>query len=154
MDLNTLFPPMAGAFFGVISAFALNYCYQYINFRRDKKKYIKILRSEIDLSSIILKRDTVQLLPTENWTSLVNSGALKLFDTNIELLPLSKIYHDIQFYNDKMKFCNGHEWDFVDDETKEFGIELERKLEQLKNLEWFGGDLQGDRRKRIWQFWR
>lgn len=130
---------MTGAFFGAIAAFALNYIYIFFKNKKDKNKYMKILRSEIDFCLSILKRDTVQPLPTEKWTSLVNSGALKLFDADIELEPLSKSYQEIQYYNKSIKCYNAYviEWDFVPDDFKEHAIQLQSKLKELIKFEWF-----------------
>ena len=139
MDINTLLPPMIGSFVGVITAFALNYGYQYIKAKKDKQKYIKILRSEIEFCISIIERETIQLLPTEKWISLVNSGALKLLDVNIELEPLIAIYQEIQYYNAIMKYNIGQQWELVDeaDETREYGNKIYNGLKKLRNFEWF-----------------
>ena len=139
MDINTLLPPMIGSFFGAIIAFALNYGYQYIKAKKDKKKYITILKSEIDSCINTLGRDRVQLLPTEKWISLANSGALKFFDVNIELEPLSVNYQVIQCYNTMINTLDliGRDWDFIDDEIKEEAIRLDNKLKKLRDSELF-----------------
>jgi len=97
--MNSFLPPMAGSFFGVIIAFALNYAYQSYNFRKDKIKYINMIRSEIELCINTLELERVELLPTDRWISAINSGALKLFETDSELQSLSVAYQRIKDYN-------------------------------------------------------
>ncbi|WP_143763353.1 hypothetical protein [Methanothrix harundinacea] len=81
---------MVGSFFGVILAFAVNYAYQsHIN-HKDKIKYKNIIRSEIELCIAALEQDRVQLLPVDRWASAVNSGALSLFEVEVELESLSE----------------------------------------------------------------
>ena len=100
MDMNTFFPPMVGSFLGVITAFILNYIYQKYNTNEDKKKFKNMIRSELEQCVNVLKLDNVQLLPVDRWNSAVNSGALKLFNVENELISLSMDYYRINNYND------------------------------------------------------
>ncbi len=139
MDINALLPPLAGSFVGAIAGVAVNNLYQSHKNREDKKKYKKLIKSEIELCLKVLKSDTVKLLPIEKWNSIVNSGALRLFNADIELSPLSESYYQIQFYNGLIGFSKDHDWDwdFMPDEIKEQASLLQSNLERLKDAEWF-----------------
>jgi len=103
MDINLFLPPLAGSFFGVIAGFAVNYLYQsYLN-NKTKKKYKIMIYSELELCLDILVQDRIQLLPTDKYTSIINSGDLKLFDTINELERVPFLYNQIQTYNEGIK---------------------------------------------------
>ncbi len=104
--------PLVGSFLGVIFAFGINYAYQSYKIREDKKKYIRIIRSEIEHCIDVLEQDIVQSLPEANWMSAVNSGALKLFKIETELQSLSKNYYNIHDFNEKARIGNfiGYDW--------------------------------------------
>jgi hypothetical protein len=99
MDMNAFLPPMFGSFLGVGLGILANHYYQEYIADKNKEKYKRMIKSEIELSIKRLEKDWVQLLPIDRWTSAVNSGALKLFEVDIELEPLSRVYQRIKDYN-------------------------------------------------------
>ena len=99
MNWDLFLPPLAGSFLGVIGALISNYALQSHFAYNDKIKYINMIRSEIELCITTLELDRVELLPTDRWTSAINAGALKLFETESELQSLSTAYQRIQDYN-------------------------------------------------------
>ena len=99
MNWDSFLSPLVGSFLGVIGAFISNYALQSHIAHNDKIKYINMIRSELELCVTTLEMDRVELLPTDRWTSAINSGALKLFDTGSELQSLSTAYHRIKDYN-------------------------------------------------------
>ena len=99
MNMDSFYPPMVGSFLGVISAFGLNHLYQLYNNNESKKKYKNMIKSEIEESINLLGQDWIRLLPVDKWNSAVNSGALKLFKSEVELGPLSTAYQNIKEYN-------------------------------------------------------
>jgi hypothetical protein len=116
----------------------------------DKKQYITMFRSEIDLSIKLLKKEELEILSVDQWTSAVNSGGLKLFDI-LELESLAKTYHHINKYNNHYKDLLNYNWNIIEDEIKQNAISLENELIELKNAEWFNPDA---RRKEWWAFWK
>jgi hypothetical protein len=99
MDIGSILPTMSGSFFGAMIAFALSYVYRYHNHKKDKAKYKKMIKSEIELCIRVLGLDKVRLLPTERWTLAINLGALRLFDVEAELEPLNENYLQINYYS-------------------------------------------------------
>ena len=165
IPINAFLPPLVGSFFGVIVAFAFNYKYQSYRNVEDKKKYKAMMRSEIELCLNILKEDRVRMLPVDRWTSALNSGALKLFDADIELVPLSRVYNKIQNYNHDTTFSFPFEtWTDAEPradsrEYREDRRSLLEELELLKNKEWLKlalkpGEEEIKRKGWSWRFWR
>lgn len=99
MNWDSFLPPLAGSFLGVIGALLANYALQSHFAHNDKIKYINMIRSEIELCIATLELDRIKLLPIDRWTSAINSGALKLFETGSELQSLSAAYQRIKDYN-------------------------------------------------------
>jgi len=99
MNWDSLIPPLVGSFLGVIGAFISNYALQSHFAHNDKTKYVNMIRSEIELCITTLELDRVELLPIDRWVSAINSGALKLFETDTELQSLSAAYRRIKDYN-------------------------------------------------------
>jgi hypothetical protein len=99
MNWDSFLPPLVGSFLGVIGALMSNYALQSYFAHNDKIKYINMIRSELILCITTLERDWVELLPTDRWTSAINSGALKLFEPGSELQSLSIAYQRIKDYN-------------------------------------------------------
>ena len=93
--------PLAGSFLGVFLAFMLNYGYQFCKNYWDKINYKKNIKWEINLCVDRLER-AGDLLPTDRWTSVLNSGALRLFGVD-EVDKLSRAYEGIQNYNYEAK---------------------------------------------------
>jgi hypothetical protein len=110
MDAANFLPPLVGSFFGVIAGFSANYWYQSHKNSEDKKRYITMLRSEIEACINTLEEDEVKILPIDLWTSAVNSGALKLFDAGTELEGLSVQYYRIQTYNNRAEPYSVYDW--------------------------------------------
>jgi hypothetical protein len=106
------FAPFFGPFLGVIAGFGVNYLYQSHKNSEDKKQYIALLSGEITLCRIILKGDTIKILPMDKWTSALNSGALKLFDVNFEVLVFTSVYNRIRNFNEnpQTKVLLGSRW--------------------------------------------
>lgn len=141
MDWEAFLPPLGGSFFGVIAAFGLNYVYQSYNNRRDKIKYINMIGSEIDMCISVLELDIVQLLPVDRWTSAVNSGALKLFEVDIELKSLCIDYYRIFDFNNRAGKYTGWPWERL---SRENGsrFELSEVRPFLKSREWLLSELR------------
>jgi hypothetical protein len=99
MNWDLFLPPLAGSFLGVIGAFISNYALQSYFVHNEKIKYINMIRSEIEMCITTLELDRIELLPIDRWASAINSGALKLFETDSELQPLSAAYQKIRDYN-------------------------------------------------------
>lgn len=88
-----------GPFMGVFLGFAVNYVYQSYKCNQDKNNYKSMIRSELGICIRILEEDEIRLLPRDHWISALNSGALKLFEVETELEPLSKLYTQIKDHN-------------------------------------------------------
>jgi hypothetical protein len=141
-------------FLGVLVAFGINYAAQLGKNRADKIKYINMIRSEIELCFEGLKQDRIRILPVDRWTSALNSGALRLFDVDKEIEPLTKAYNHIQNYNHDSTWCFAFDWwsgarkeDEVSQEQIKDRDLLLNELERLKNEEWL-------KAKSWWQFWK
>lgn len=115
MDINSFLPPLVGSFCGVGAGIIANYKIQSCKNANDKKKYKTMIRSEIELCINILEQDNVHFLPIDRWTSAINSGALKLFEVDIELEPLSIAYQRIKDYNQLITAgqFNGAVWEGI-----------------------------------------
>ena len=118
MSWDTFFPPMAGSLVGVIVGIIANYIFQRcIVDNENKEKYKKMIKSEIGLCIHTLERhDLILLLPLDRWTSAINYGALKLFDVERELGPLSTAYQWIKDYDNfiTVEQFNGGNWDVLE----------------------------------------
>jgi hypothetical protein len=112
---------------------------------KDRIIYIKMISSEIELCISTLELDSVQSLPVDRWTSAVNSGALRLFDVNIELVPLSRVYQKIKDYNHLLtsEHFNVYSWERLESENgcrlpimivKRFLRDKESLLDDLRAL--------------------
>jgi hypothetical protein len=140
--------PLIGSFLGVFAAFVINHLYQSYRTSEDKKNYINIIRSEIELCIRILELHVVQLLPVDRWTSAVNSGALKLFQIDTELQSLSSNYYTIKICNDLIaKDSIGSTWEFLETVNESLPSEeikrilrarkrLLGRLKELKDVDW------------------
>ncbi|HPE62611.1 MAG TPA: DUF4062 domain-containing protein [Methanothrix sp.] len=114
----------------------------------DKIKYIQMIRSEIMLCIAVLEQDTVQPLPVDRWTSVVNSGALKLFEEKVELESLSKNYYKIQRYNVHVGTYANISWNRLYRE-KGWSMPLFQVKQFLKSRE----DLQDELKKLMDEDW-
>jgi hypothetical protein len=147
---DAFLPPLVGSFFGVLAGFGINYAYQSYKTNRDKKTYIKMIKSEIEDCISVLNQNIVQSLPEDKWMSAVNSGTLRLFNLETELQPLGKVYYKIHDYNEKalMEKFIGYDWPRLEREdgcrlpaNRVYQIlqrreSLKRELTELKNAEW------------------
>ncbi len=138
MNIENFLPPLVGSFSGVVLGFGANYWYQSHKNKEDKKKYKDMIRSEIELIISILEEDTIQILPTDKWTSIINSGSLKLFNVYTELEPLTKLYNQIETYN---KQAGWLVYDNINDGIMEQPCiecrkSILRELKQLRDSEW------------------
>jgi hypothetical protein len=87
----------------IFAAILAKYLYDYWASWKYRSNYKCYLRSEITRAIDLLGRDenkpgTGNLLPTDTWSSIVNSGLLKLFWCE-EVKKLSNVYFNIQAYN-------------------------------------------------------
>lgn len=87
----------------IFAAIAAKFLYDYWANRRYKSNYIYFINNEINRAIDLLGRDENEpgsgnLLPTDTWSSMVNSGLLRLF-SNKEISKLSDAYFKIQAYN-------------------------------------------------------
>lgn len=142
MNTDFFYPPMGGTFLGVIGGIAVNFLHQRHATNKEKVKYEKMIRSEIELCIGILEQDRVRLLPVDRWISTVNSGGLKLFDVDTELPSLSLDYYRIQDYNNNAKEYTGKTWGEISantDHTSNAANQLQHSrdwlLTELKDLE-------------------
>ena len=72
-----------------------------------------------------LEKEFVQFLPMDQWSSAVNSGALKLFEVEKELGPLSICYQKIRDYDDLLREIREIQnfeipWEVLEDATKNY----------------------------------
>jgi hypothetical protein len=117
--------------------------------KNNKEIYTRMLRSEIELYISTLELDRPRLLPVDRWTSIVNSGALKLFKDH-ESGALSRIYQKIKDYNYIItcEHFDRYPWKRLEYEdgrrlpamrVKQFlndGASLLDELRTLENAEW------------------
>jgi hypothetical protein len=169
MDSSALIPPLAGSFFGVISAFALNYLYQFYRDAKDKIYYINMIKAEIVKCIDALNPNKGFLLPIDRWTSAVNSGALRRFKVN-EVDKLSGAYYEIQGYNYEAKRTrdlgevyrqspassgsrgfNLKNWQDSSQNLELTGNKLTNHLQKLLSEEWLNPATMAKHR---WQFWK
>ncbi|HOI69993.1 MAG TPA: hypothetical protein PLJ69_08915 [Methanothrix sp.] len=118
MILIPYLPTLIGSFVGVFLAFALNRAYdRYVN-RKKRAAYRGQILSEIKHCIEILERDRLELLPTDLWDSMKNSGILILFSQKDELIQLTRMYHNIQDYNIRVADLHlvGYRWDRLERE--------------------------------------
>lgn len=142
MNMDFFYPPFGGTFLGVIGGIAVNYFHQRRSTGKEKAKYEKMIRSEIEMCIGILEQDRIQLLPVDRWISTVNSGGLKLFDVDTELPSLSLNYYRIQDYNNNAKEYTGKTWGEISantDQSTNAAKQLQHSrdwlLTELRNLE-------------------
>jgi hypothetical protein len=168
--------PLTGSFLGVIAGFGINYVYQSYNNYKNKIKIKKLLRFEIEACIEILNLPKIQLLPTDNWNSSVNSGAIKFLDVETELDPLSKDYYKIKHHHKMVSQIGllGVPWTKIesgadpDDELQQFGNSRQKLLTEfqetlrtalrdpggcdiLKADEY--GAYWGTKAESLWQYW-
>lgn len=152
MDMNAFLPPMFGSFLGVGLGILANHFYQIYIADKNKNKYKIMIKSEIELGIKRLEDDLIKFIPLDRWNSAVNSGALKLFDVEKELGPLSVLYERIKDYNYVVTtgHFNDSHWSMVElkndsledeeipenvyDRTKQRASLLERRNTLLKEL--------------------
>ena len=102
MDINAFLPPMAGSFSGVIIAFILNYAYRSYLDNKKRDYYIDVIKDEIERCGSLLGTRARYPLPTDIWTSAVNSGGLRFFKVE-EAGKLSAWYSKVQDLNEDVK---------------------------------------------------
>jgi hypothetical protein len=150
MNWELFLPPLAGSFLGVIGAFISNYALQSHLAHNEKRKYINMFRSEIEMCIGTLELDRVALLPTDRWVSAINSGALKLFETGSELQSLSAAYQRMKDYNHLATAEHFYVYDWVRLESEDgrrlplmtvrrflaSRQQLINELRELSNAEW------------------
>lgn len=150
LSLGTLI----GSFAGVILAFILNYMYQWNRDRKMKLHYKELIKSEINKAIDLLRKKKGFLLPLDRWTSLVNTGVLKLFPLGVSI-KLSDAYQEVRNYNYEAKRTRdigeryrssisktqreieGGNWENNSRDLIDRGEKLLQDLENLKNDEWF-----------------
>ncbi|VVB66805.1 Uncharacterised protein [uncultured archaeon] len=118
------------------------------NNHKNKIKYIKMIKSEMEMGIIALEQSTVQLLPVDAWTSAVSSGDLKLFKVDTELQQLRLCYNNIENYNKRASKYIGYPWERLEREDGHrlpfFQVKqlldnrnsLLYELKELKNAKW------------------
>jgi hypothetical protein len=104
-------PEVWGGASGVIIGFAF---YEYMGTLKninDRSRVRKYLRTELEESDTILEKDTLELLPTSNWSSLLSTGDLSLlkFDQRKEI---AKVYSLIEKQNYETKRIHDYEIQF------------------------------------------
>ena len=98
--LGVIIGPLVGAFVGVILGFRINDDNR-IKLEEKRKSFFKNLLMQEAKKSIELIPGTVNLIPTDAWNSIVNSGDVALFED--KAIDLSEIYFQIQNYNYEAK---------------------------------------------------
>lgn len=153
MIMDSFYPPMLGSFLGVSLGILANHYYQDYIADKNRIRYKKMIKSEIELCINILEEKNVKLLPMDQWGSIVNSGALKLFDAETELVPLSINYQEIRNYDHLItdKDVVGYSWEEIemilnegcecDKGYKFLRVKMDRivllmELEKLNNAKW------------------
>jgi hypothetical protein len=110
---NTIIGPLIGAFTGVFIGFLINE----INIHKlechSKLFFKNLLLTEIEKSIRIFAEKKYELIPTDGWNSLLNSGKIAHFKDNAT--KLSETYSEIQWYNNELKILrDAVEKEFID----------------------------------------
>lgn len=99
MDWQSLVPfvPFFASFFGVLSAFILQWIGKQYDRRKDRKQFLKDIRKELETGSSLLT-GAGQLLPTDMWESGKSSGFLSLLSHDVKV-KLASTYFGIASHN-------------------------------------------------------
>lgn len=99
MDLQILVPfiPFFASFFGVLTAFLLQWFGKLYDRRQDRKQFLKDIKHELETGFTLLT-GAGQLLPTDMWESGKSSGFLGLLSHNVKV-KLATIYFGIASHN-------------------------------------------------------
>lgn len=103
MDLQPFVPfiPFFASFFGVLSAFALQWIAKWYERRKDRKQFKKDIRHELE-TGITYLTGAAQLLPTDMWESGKASGFLSLISHEVRV-KFAKVYFSIDSHNYESK---------------------------------------------------
>jgi hypothetical protein len=91
------FVPFFASFFGVLTAFFLQWLGKLYDRRKDRKQFLNDIKHELETSSTLLT-GAGQLLPTDMWESGKSSGFLSLLSYEVKI-KLAKTYFAIASHN-------------------------------------------------------
>jgi hypothetical protein len=91
------FIPFFASFFGVLTAFLLQWLGKLYDRRQDRKKFLKDIKHELEIGSTLLT-GAGQLLPTDMWESGKSSGFLSLLSYEVKI-KLAKTYFAVASHN-------------------------------------------------------
>lgn len=99
MDWQSFVPfvPFFASFFGVLTAFLLQWVGKLYDRRKDRKQFLKDLKHELE-TGVTLLTGTGQLLPTDMWESGKSSGFLRLLSHEVKI-KLATTYFAIAGHN-------------------------------------------------------
>jgi hypothetical protein len=98
MNWDAFYPPLLGAFCGVFLGFLINNEHKKKLDHERKLFLLAYLRHEVGKGIELLQEMQGNLIPTDAWNSIVNSGDIRRFTHNQTIL-LGDIYFKIQNYN-------------------------------------------------------
>jgi hypothetical protein len=96
-DLLRLLPQFVATISGVFLAFSLDRAIDWINRRRDRKKLLRNLHTELveTKTKLFPKTQSVVLLYPDMWDSAISSGATSLLSSD-QIVKLAKVYRYIK----------------------------------------------------------
>ena len=83
--------------FGIVVTFAIERVHKAYEVRRDRGKFLRIVKRELEESRNLLTGDG-NLLPTDMWRSGISTGSLKLISYDDQIL-LARVYFRIECHN-------------------------------------------------------
>jgi len=149
------FPPtfiatFAATLSGVLLAFILARLWDLYVERRSASKYLQNIRKELLECVSLLEPKEGNLLPTDNWDSLVSSGQLKLLKYEI-VTELAGAYSRIKNNNYEAQICRRaaedmhrtatatllQHWQKLSDALREREDTLRKDLQSILNRPWW-----------------
>jgi hypothetical protein len=91
------FVPFSAFFFGVLTAFVLQWLGKLYDIRKDRKQFLKDIKHELEAGSTLLT-GAGQLLPTDMWESGKSSGFLSLLSYGVKI-KLAQTYFAVHSHN-------------------------------------------------------
>jgi hypothetical protein len=126
MDFGSFLPP----FFGVLSAFGLNYLYSWAKDLRTKGTLLKGIRAELEQARDRLRELQGKTVPMDSWRLAIHSGRALLLDHEI-LSRISKMYFAMDNYTYEIKLVR----QFSEQARQAVGEEQQAKT-SLASIRW------------------
>ena len=98
MDFGSFLPP----FFGVLSAFGLNYLYSWIKDSGTKRALLRALKAELEQARDRLREEQGKSVPMDNWQLAVHSGRALLLKHEV-FSRIGKMYFAVDNYTYEIK---------------------------------------------------